>query len=94
MRCLEEKFLSFYFIHKLLDFGAYLVCSIFLITINMNEIDNGPLVTEAMVCPAKGEPLVLKEIVLPPLTVNQVQVDIDFCGLCHTDIHMKGKAVS
>jgi D-arabinose 1-dehydrogenase-like Zn-dependent alcohol dehydrogenase len=60
----------------------------------MNEIENGPLVTEAMVCPAKGEPLVLKEIVLPPLTVNQVQVDIDFCGLCHTDIHMKGKAVS
>jgi D-arabinose 1-dehydrogenase-like Zn-dependent alcohol dehydrogenase len=60
----------------------------------MNETDTGPLVTEAMVCPAKCEPLLLTAIVLPPLTVNQVEVDIDFCGLCHTDIHMKSKTVS
>jgi uncharacterized zinc-type alcohol dehydrogenase-like protein len=51
--------------------------------------DDGPLVTQAMVCPAQGEPLVLQDITLPALMATQVQLDIEYCGLCHTDIHMK-----
>mmetsp|Transcript_7699 Transcript_7699/g.10503 ORF Transcript_7699/g.10503 Transcript_7699/m.10503 type:complete len:368 (-) Transcript_7699:344-1447(-) len=51
--------------------------------------DNGPLVTEAMVCPARGEKLVLKDITLPAMTPTQVEVDLLYCGLCHTDIHMR-----
>mmetsp|Transcript_18355 Transcript_18355/g.22784 ORF Transcript_18355/g.22784 Transcript_18355/m.22784 type:complete len:371 (-) Transcript_18355:126-1238(-) len=50
---------------------------------------NGPLVTEAMVVPAKGEKLILKEITLPAMTASQVELDIEYCGLCHTDIHMR-----
>jgi hypothetical protein len=60
----------------------------------MNDTDTGPLTTEAMVCPGKGELLVKMEILLPPLTMTQVEVDIDLCGLCHTDIHMKGRTLS
>jgi alcohol/geraniol dehydrogenase (NADP+) len=50
---------------------------------------NAPLQTEAYVCNAKGEDLVLQEIVLPPLNATMVELDITHCGLCHTDIHMR-----
>jgi len=40
-------------------------------------------------CTAPGAPLELKTITLPPLKETQVQVDIEMCGLCHTDIHMQ-----
>ena len=54
-------------------------------------IEEGPLVTQAYVCKAKGEKLVLQDITLPPLTATQVELDLTHCGLCHTDIHMRGK---
>jgi D-arabinose 1-dehydrogenase-like Zn-dependent alcohol dehydrogenase len=53
-------------------------------------MSNDELKTQAMVCPGQGEPLVLQEITLPPMTATMVEVDIEYCGLCHTDIHMKG----
>ncbi|KAJ8609758.1 hypothetical protein CTAYLR_009256 [Chrysophaeum taylorii] len=46
------------------------------------------LETEAYVCKAKGEPLKLEKIVLPPLEANEVECDMVCCGLCHTDCHM------
>eukprot|EP00543_Licmophora_paradoxa_P007256 CAMPEP_0202443444 /NCGR_PEP_ID=MMETSP1360-20130828/2705_1 /ASSEMBLY_ACC=CAM_ASM_000848 /TAXON_ID=515479 /ORGANISM="Licmophora paradoxa, Strain CCMP2313" /LENGTH=366 /DNA_ID=CAMNT_0049059129 /DNA_START=1 /DNA_END=1104 /DNA_ORIENTATION=- len=48
-----------------------------------------PLVTQAWVCKGKGEELVFEDITLPPLKASEVQLDIQYCGLCHTDIHMK-----
>ena len=53
--------------------------------------EEGPLVTQAYVCAGKGEKLVLKDITLPAMTATQVQLDITHCGLCHTDIHMRGQ---
>eukprot|EP00542_Grammatophora_oceanica_P006142 CAMPEP_0194063832 /NCGR_PEP_ID=MMETSP0009_2-20130614/81355_1 /TAXON_ID=210454 /ORGANISM="Grammatophora oceanica, Strain CCMP 410" /LENGTH=366 /DNA_ID=CAMNT_0038716099 /DNA_START=260 /DNA_END=1357 /DNA_ORIENTATION=- len=53
----------------------------------MNE--DGPLVTQAYVCKAKGEPFALQDITLPPMKATTVQLDIVYCGLCHTDIHMR-----
>lgn len=47
------------------------------------------LVTEAMVCEAQGKPFVLKEITLPPMKETMVECDLLYCGLCHTDIHMR-----
>jgi uncharacterized zinc-type alcohol dehydrogenase-like protein len=47
------------------------------------------LTTQAWVCPEEGAKLVVKDIVLPPLTASQVEVDMEKCGLCHTDIHMR-----
>ena len=44
-----------------------------------------------MVCSGKGEPLVLRDIVLPLMKATNVEVAIEYCGLCHTDIHMRGK---
>lgn len=53
--------------------------------------DNGPLKTQAYVCKAKGEKLQLMEITLPDLQATDVELDMTFCGLCHTDIHMRGE---
>lgn len=52
--------------------------------------EEGPLVTQAFVCKRKGQPLVLEDIILPPLTATMVELEISHCGLCHTDIHMRG----
>lgn len=51
--------------------------------------DDGPLVTQAMVCNGKGEKLVLQDITLPAMKATMVELDTTYCGLCHTDIHMK-----
>lgn len=50
---------------------------------------NAPLKTQAYVCPAKGEDLVLQDIILPALKPTMVQLNMTHCGLCHTDIHMR-----
>lgn len=52
-------------------------------------VEDGPLVTQAYVCNAKGEKLTLQNITLPALKASQVELDMKYCGLCHTDIHMK-----
>jgi D-arabinose 1-dehydrogenase-like Zn-dependent alcohol dehydrogenase len=54
--------------------------------------DDGPLKTEAYVCKGKGEKLELMEITLPAMKAIDVELDMQYCGLCHTDIHMKGKS--
>lgn len=36
-----------------------------------------------------GAALELRKLTLSPLTASQVQVQVKYCGLCHTDIHMK-----
>lgn len=51
--------------------------------------DKGPLVTQAMVCEAQGQPFVLKDITLPAMKETMVECDLLYCGLCHTDIHMR-----
>jgi len=48
-----------------------------------------PLVTQAYVCKEKGQALVLQDVTLPPLKATMVELDMQCCGLCHTDIHMK-----
>lgn len=45
--------------------------------------------TEAWVVSTQGSNLELQILPLPPLKVHDVQIDIQFCGFCHTDIHMK-----
>lgn len=52
-------------------------------------LNNGALITQAMVCEAQGQPFVLKEITLPPMRETMVECDVLYCGLCHTDIHMR-----
>ena len=54
--------------------------------------EEGPLVTQAYVCNNAGEKLTLQDITLPPLVASQVELGMKYCGLCHTDIHMKGKS--
>ncbi len=44
---------------------------------------------KAYVCPAKGEPFELQEIELPPLLENEVELDMMYFGLCHTEISMQ-----
>jgi D-arabinose 1-dehydrogenase-like Zn-dependent alcohol dehydrogenase len=46
------------------------------------------LKTQAYVADAVGKALVLKEIELPALGPNDVQIEMEFCGLCHTDCSM------
>jgi len=45
--------------------------------------------TRGWVCPSQGARLELKEIELSPLKSHEVQIEITYCGLCHTDIHMR-----
>eukprot|EP01134_Creolimax_fragrantissima_P001041 CFRG1041T1 len=45
--------------------------------------------TEAWVVPQKGADLELQTIEMLELTSTQVEVDISYVGLCHTDIHMR-----
>ena len=53
--------------------------------------DIGPLITQAYVAKEKGAKLELMDITLPPLKPTDVELDMTSCGLCHTDIHMRGK---
>lgn len=58
----------------------------------MNEKGNdGPLKTKAYGCQAAGERLALIDVTLPSLKATDVQIEMELCGLCHTDIHMRGK---
>eukprot|EP00013_Stygamoeba_regulata_P007712 CAMPEP_0177643346 /NCGR_PEP_ID=MMETSP0447-20121125/8107_1 /TAXON_ID=0 /ORGANISM="Stygamoeba regulata, Strain BSH-02190019" /LENGTH=359 /DNA_ID=CAMNT_0019145637 /DNA_START=57 /DNA_END=1136 /DNA_ORIENTATION=- len=45
--------------------------------------------TPAYVVQEAGKELVLQDVPLPPLEEDGVEVEIEYCGLCHTDIHMK-----
>jgi S-(hydroxymethyl)mycothiol dehydrogenase len=45
-------------------------------------------VTRGLVYAEPGAELVVEEIVLDPPGPNEVQVSIEACGLCHTDVHV------
>jgi len=45
-------------------------------------------VTRGLVYAEPGADLVVEEIVLDPPGPNEVQVRIEACGLCHTDVHV------
>ena len=45
-------------------------------------------VTKAWAANAKGAKLELRDVELPDLAPTQVELDMMFCGLCHTDLHM------
>ncbi|KAJ3323160.1 hypothetical protein HDV06_002172 [Boothiomyces sp. JEL0866] len=45
--------------------------------------------TQAYVVESKGSRAVLKTIPLAPLKDEEVEIDMKFCGLCHTDCHMQ-----
>lgn len=47
------------------------------------------LKTQAWTCNNQGEKFELVEVELPPLEDTQVQVDMKYCGLCHTDSSMQ-----
>jgi len=34
-----------------------------------------------------GQPLTIEQVPVPPLDTGQVRVQVEACGLCHTDIH-------
>ncbi len=51
--------------------------------------DDGPLVTQAYVCPAPGAKLELQDTTLPAMKATFVEIDMKLCGLCHTDIKMR-----
>ena len=51
--------------------------------------NTGPLETQAWVVPEKGAKLELRTITLPALKATDVEVEIQYNGLCHTDIHMR-----
>lgn len=53
-----------------------------------NDAD-GPLVTQGYVCSGKGQPFVLQDITLPAMKATYVEIDMQFCGLCRTDVHMR-----
>jgi len=55
-----------------------------------DDDENRSLVTKAYVCNKVGEDLKLQDITLPPLKATMVEIDMKCCGLCHTDVHMKG----
>ena len=42
--------------------------------------------TEAAVLVELGQPLVLAELVIPPLKPGQVLVEVVFSGICHTQL--------
>jgi uncharacterized zinc-type alcohol dehydrogenase-like protein len=51
--------------------------------------ETGPLVTQAYGCTAAGEKLALMDVTLPELKATDLELDMELCGLCHTDIHMR-----
>lgn len=54
--------------------------------------ETSPLKTEGYVVKEQGGKLELQEITLPALKPTDVELDMSCCGLCHTDIHMRGKS--
>lgn len=48
---------------------------------------NLPLTTRAAVLVQIGKPLQVMELTLPPLKPGQVLVDVDYAGICHTQLH-------
>lgn len=52
-------------------------------------LDTGPIQVEAFVIPEEGAKAELQIVTLPQLEANEVEVEMLYNGLCHTDIHMR-----
>src|SRR5512141_327106 len=48
-----------------------------------------PIIVEGVIVRSKGAPVELTEIVIPDPGLGEVIVDIETCGVCHTDFHYK-----
>jgi uncharacterized zinc-type alcohol dehydrogenase-like protein len=56
----------------------------------MSESDNLPRPTHGFAAMERGGPLVPFEFERRPLRPRDVALDVLFCGICHTDLHMIG----
>ncbi|HEY5802667.1 MAG TPA: NAD(P)-dependent alcohol dehydrogenase [Lysobacter sp.] len=43
---------------------------------------------KAWASPAPGQPLALQDLDLGPLGAEEVEVDVEYCGICHSDLSM------
>jgi S-(hydroxymethyl)mycothiol dehydrogenase len=43
---------------------------------------------------ARGEPVAVREIVVPEPGPGEVRVDVQACGVCHTDLHYRDGAIT
>mgnify|MGYP001758897703 CR=1 FL=1 len=48
-----------------------------------------PTTVKGIVAKAKGQPVELVDIVIPDPGPGEVVVDVQSCGVCHTDFHYR-----
>lgn len=48
-----------------------------------------PALMKAAFCDAPGAPLVIREVALPVPAQGQVLVQLESCGICHSDLHLR-----
>ncbi|TFC56101.1 MULTISPECIES: S-(hydroxymethyl)mycothiol dehydrogenase [unclassified Cryobacterium] len=53
-----------------------------------------PITVQGAIARSKGAPVELTDIVIPDPGPGEVVVDIDTCGVCHTDFHYKEGGIS
>ena len=53
-----------------------------------------PRTTPAVIAGAKGEPVSLQELTVPDPGPGQVLVEVQACGVCHTDLHYREGAIN
>jgi S-(hydroxymethyl)mycothiol dehydrogenase len=53
-----------------------------------------PQEVRAVVALAKGEPVSVQTVVVPDAGAGQVVVQVDTCGVCHTDLHYREGGIS
>jgi len=53
-----------------------------------------PITVHGVIVRSKGAPVELTDIVIPDPGPGEVVVDIDTCGVCHTDFHYKEGGIS
>lgn len=53
-----------------------------------------PITVHGVIVRSKGAPVELTEIVIPDPGPGEVVVDVETCGVCHTDFHYKEGGIS
>ena len=53
-----------------------------------------PVTVRGVVALAKGEPVEVREIVVPDPGPGEVRVTVQACGVCHTDLHYREGAIN
>ncbi|PVA09789.1 zinc-binding alcohol dehydrogenase [Pelagivirga sediminicola] len=51
--------------------------------------DTLPLTMKAAICPAPGAPVEIREVAMPTPGAGQVLVQMETCGVCHSDLHLR-----